>query len=654
MSNNEIELFHKEKLTFTEKFYMLMDLLITNQNSSKEECIIFIVISYLQIIVGFFAKQIGVFNKDKSKSDKILFYCEQILRLSDLFIDKFSEFKLMIYCFFILIVLFIIYFLIILAKISKNSFYSYKELILNYYIKIFIYFGFNIILDFVFSNFCFGENETNPFFQGVSCKIKDNLSVVIISILLFIFSVILILFFQCFYCDSMYLSTSFYSRISCNYEIYSSINSICFSIFLIQAQYLSKEILLLYNITISSLFFKFYVDHYLYYDKNTNFLAGLYHILYLWTSIFSLIFAYLDFNEKGIIYIVSSTVVLYFYFHLRYRLEENIFLDTPFHKIRNKSHLLYYLKNLIDKINHIEQNPEERATLSGIMQMHCVECPHEDCIAKNNQKLYLPITGEWSDRSKSPIEDRVFLINFIIIVTNYFLFINHYSPDMIINLSLYYLEIIGNYCQAMYYFKKAKEMKLSFQELFSFERLKIKISKALIEKFKAPNEPCTSLEDLNVTIYFKYDDLSQKFIEEINSDVNLSLEFWKILKSQYVDSNKQINYNKLFSLTDHIRITKEKVENLWNKLIDIYNGVNDLFSLYSEYVEQINDDDLKKRNLDSLKRKNESFSDNLTQNYYSILFNKDTGIIIANGDKGKEGLIEKINLETEKIFKYKN
>ena len=131
MSNNEIELFHKEKLTFTEKFYMLMDLLITNQNSSKEECIIFIVISYLQIIVGFFAKQIGVFNKDKSKSDKILFYCEQILRLSDLFIDKFSEFKLMIYCFFILIVLFIIYFLIILSKISKNSFYSYKELILK-------------------------------------------------------------------------------------------------------------------------------------------------------------------------------------------------------------------------------------------------------------------------------------------------------------------------------------------------------------------------------------------------------------------------------------------------------------------------------------------------------------------------------------------
>ena len=654
MSNNEIELFQKDKLTFMEKFYILMDLLITNQKASKVECIIFMGVSYLQIIVGFFAPQILVFKKDKSTSDKILYYCEKILRLSSLFFDKHSEFKLMIYFFFVFIVLFIIYFLIIITKTSKNSFYSYNELILNYSIKTFIYFGFNIILDFIFSNFCFGENEINPFFKGVSCKIRDNLDVIIISILLFILSVIVILFLQCFYCDSMYLSTSFYSRISCNYEIYSSINSIFFSLFLIQAHYLSKEIFLLYNIISSAIFFKFYIDHYLFYDKNTNILAGLYHILYLWTSIFSLIFAYIEFHEKGIIYLISSSIVLYLFFNLKYRIEENIFLDTPFHKIRNKSHFLYYLKNLIDKMNHIEENPEDRAVLAGIMEMHNIECPNPECLAKKNQKLYLPITEEWSDRSKLLIEDRVFLINYIIIVTNYFLDDNHYSPDMIINLSLYYLEIIGNYCQAMYYYKKVKEMKLSFQEQFSFERLKIKISKALIEKFKAPNEQCTSLEDLNVTIYFKYDDLSQQFIEEINNDVNLSLEFWKSLKNQYVDSNKQINYNKMFTLTDHIRLTKEKVENLWNKLLQIYNGVNDLFDLYSEYVEQINDDDLKKRDLDNLRRKNESFTDNLTQNYYSLLFNKDTGIIIANGDKGKEGIIEKINLETETIFKYKN
>ena len=51
MSNNEIELFHKEKLTFTEKFYMLMDLLITNQNSSKEECYLDHIVRYMDVDV---------------------------------------------------------------------------------------------------------------------------------------------------------------------------------------------------------------------------------------------------------------------------------------------------------------------------------------------------------------------------------------------------------------------------------------------------------------------------------------------------------------------------------------------------------------------------------------------------------------------------
>ena len=35
------------------------------------------------------------------------------------------------------------------------------------------------------------------------------------------------------------------------------------------------------------------------------------------------------------------------------------------------------------------------------------------------------------------------------------------------------------------------------------------------------------------------------------------------------------------------------------------------------------------------------------------MFNKETGIIIANGDHGKEGIIEKVNSEVENIFKYR-
>ena len=54
-----------------------------------------------------------------------------------------------------------------------------------------------------------------------------------------------------------------------------------------------------------------------------------------------------------------------------------------------------------------------------------------------------------------------------------------------------------------------------------------------------------------------------------------------------------------------------------------------------------------------MRRKNDSFGDHMNNNFYSVLFNKDTGIIIANGDKGSEGIIELSNKEIENIFKYK-
>ena len=65
--SKEFALFQKDTLTFGEKFYVLMDLLLSNQNPSRMECIIFLGISYIQIISGFFAEQIEVFEKKKIK-----------------------------------------------------------------------------------------------------------------------------------------------------------------------------------------------------------------------------------------------------------------------------------------------------------------------------------------------------------------------------------------------------------------------------------------------------------------------------------------------------------------------------------------------------------------------------------------------------------
>ena len=512
--SKELILFEKDNLTMKKKFYLLMELLISNQASSRTESILFMGIFYLQIISGFFAKQIEVFDIQNSTSDKILNYIEKIFRLKDLFLNNYSGFRIAIYLLFAIVVIFSIFFVIVCYRTTKNSFYTCSEILLNFYIKMYIYIGFNMILDLTLSNLCFEKEGKNLNFTEASCTIADILLLFLISVILLLISLFFVFFIQFFYCDSLYLSTSFYAKISCNYEIYINIHCIFYSVFLIYAKYLSKEIFLIYNAIISIVFLNFYFKRYLFYDRITNILAGLFHVLYTWTSLFFLIFAYIDFNEKGIIYIVSSIIVLYFYFNLKSKVEENILLNTPFFKISNKYYLLYYIKNLIDKMNNYEENPQEKVLLTGIMQMHALECPNPTCLSKTKDKIYLPMSNEWSERSKPLIRDRVFLINFIIVIMNYFISQSYYSPEMIINISLYYLQIIGNFCQALFFYKKVKEMKLTLQEQFSLVRLELAISKALIKKLKQPNEPCFSLEDLNVTMYFKYEDLSQIYSKQ--------------------------------------------------------------------------------------------------------------------------------------------
>ena len=136
---------------------------------------------------------------------------------------------------------------------------------------------------------------------------------------------------------------------------------------------------------------------------------------------------------------------------------------------------------------------------------------------------------------------------------NYFLFTHECSVDMYLNISLYYLKVIGNYCQAIYYYKKSTELKLSSRQEFSFIRLSLQISQALSQKLKPPNEQCPELENLDVSMYYKYDFLSQNFLDEITNDVNLSLEFWKSLRAPMRDANKKIEFNNsIFYMLDYI------------------------------------------------------------------------------------------------------
>ena len=651
--SKEVILFSKEELTFKYKFYSLMDLLITNQSTSRLEAIIMLSIFYFQIISSFFDQQLKIFDGNLSFIDSILNNIKIIIRVKDLFRNSYINFEIFLIFIFIIILICLVHFLIICLTKTRKSIYSFNTILINLYLKLFLYIFYNVIFDLCFSNFCFGSGNNNPNFMNVSCLINEHILPFVISILLLIISFILYTYINIYYSDCFYLNNSYYAKMSTNYDFYIGLNSVIHSFLLNQSNFLSKEIFIIYNVITSIILLIFYINHFLYYDEITNILVGIYHMIYAWTSLFSLIFNFIHFREKGIIYIISSILFIYLYISLQKKIEENIFIDLPFYEIKNPFYLLFYFHALIYKISKIDEDPTSRSFLTGILEMHKVECPNPMCVSKTKSNLYLPINKKWSNREKSFIDDEVFLKNLLIVIMNYFLHMNISTPDMYLNLSLYYLTIIGNYCQAIYYFHKVSDLKLSAKEEFSCIRLNIIISNSLIETLRSPNEQCVSLENLDVSMYYKYDDLSQNFVDEISNDVNLSLEFWKTFRAALKDNTKKVDFNKIFQLTDKIRITKRNVEVMWNELLNIYGGVNSYFNLFSEYIEQINDDDLKKRDLESLKRKNDNYNDHIGQNYYSILFNKETAILIVNGDKGSEGVIELSNKEIENIFKYR-
>lgn len=650
--SKEFLLFEKEEINFFTKFMKLQDLLVTNKSTSKLECIILFTIFYIQTISGFFAANLGVLDIKNSSSDGYLNYLNKILRIKDLFLEDYASFKIVLIFLLIFMISATVYYFYVLSKIEKDSFYSLREQILNVILKIFLFVLFKPILDLSLANVCF--EETNPNFSNVSCVVADNPGIFAIGIILFFYSSFLSFFINLFYNDAQFLlQNSYFSRMHCGYEMYITLNHIIYAILLSQGTYLGKELFIVYNLFVSVILLKFYFEKYLFYDSTVNVIAGIFHTVYAWTSGYFFIFNFIEISEKGVIYVLGMLIICYLYYNIKEKLEDYIVLNVPFHKLTNKFHILFYIKTLMQKINNIDSNLEDKAKMIGIIQTHVLECPQADCESKHKSKqIYLPLAEEWTDRSKPEISDRVFLLNFLLMVMNFYIKENNYSADFMINRSLYYLTIIGNNCKAMLYYNKVKEMNLTMQERFAHLRLYFQISKSLVSNLKSSREGCLVLDDLNVTLYFKYEDLSQKFFDEINNDISLSLEFWKNLK-QHHETSRVIDFNKIFELTDKIRIAKSKIEKIWSDIFNTYSGVNDLFDLYENYIEQINDDDLQKRELDSLKNKNVLSSEHIQVNYYNLLFNKNTGIIIANGHKYKEGIIEKANDEIERIFEYK-
>ena len=647
--SDEIILFLDNSLTFQERFNYLLYLLITNQSTSRLESLLFFICFYIQMISGFFSKKIGVFKPNESKSDKILNHLEKIFRFRGIFETNKRYFEASI----IIIALFLLfhtcYLLILIYKTNRRSIYNKFKLTENILIKISYYILFNIILDIYSTFLCFGK-EYNEFINDYKCDIKEHYFIFIIGTITVIYNICFTYFIQNYYRDIFYLSGNYYSQLLSHYHQYLILSNIIFSFTHSLISHLTNFFFLIITFVCNIFLFIYYYKHVVYYDDITNYISGAFHLMYIWTSVYCMIFYYINISEKGIFYIFTLLIILYIYDKMKTQFYQQIFYLTPFHKLKNNYYLLYYLKTLITIIYSDLSNIENKTLLIGIIQLHILECPIPNCITKTKQKLYIPNLNEWSDRTLPFLKDKVFLDSFIVNLMEFLIKYSTHRIELFLNFSYFHLNVTGNICQSIYLFEKAKHFEMSTMEKFAFERLKISICEKLVEKLKGKREFVDNLEGLNITYYFKYEHLKEKFIEEIFKDLELTIKFWKFYSKN--ENEEPIDFNYVFGITEKIKVCKNKVEYLWKKLFSIYSGINEIFYFYLDYVEQVNDDSFLKRELDEISRKFENTSGNFLNNLYNLMFRKETGIIIINGDRGKEGLIEKINHEFENNFQY--
>jgi len=648
--SKEVNFFIPEYVSGRIKFYRYMDTLLSHKSDSKTECILFILISYTQLISGFFNEQVGIL-KNEETPDNYFMLLQKVIRIRDLFINSYGVYCILLYIFFILLLVFTIIFIYRMKQTGRVAQYSIFEAILNFSIKAFIYVLYQPILDFCLSLLCFGDKNPNFEDDSVTCSISDNIFLYVIMVITFFYTIFLGIFFSLYYNESFLLSNSPMSRITTNYELYLNINAVIFSIILCFTYSIGSIVFILYNMIMSFVLLNYYISSRPFYDSTISYLIGFFHMLYAWTSIFTLLFYFIRVYQASIVYISILLILIWMHYNLHQKMNDVITLEKPFHQLNDKFSILLYIRYIINKYKTMETNPEDKAKIIGIIHLHKRECPMGECPSKLDKKrFYLPITDEWSNPNKMEFNDNVYLQNFIIFIYDYFISQNYFDNDILINLSMYYLQSIGNYCRAMFYHQKAGDNKMNIEQRFLHFRAGELISKALIKSCRPSNEIAGNLEDINFSQYFKYHNLAEKFKVNLIRDVHLSKDFWKLFITKD-KKRRKLDFNEIFELTDKIRLTKQTIDKLWDDIFQTYNGYNELFELYENYVECINDDSLTLREL--LKTKNKNFALEGIFNYYNTLFNNDTCIVICSGDKGKEGNIEKVSSNISQFFGYK-
>ena len=354
----EIIFFPEKKFCLKNNFFNLMNLLITSHNGSLLEALASNIVNHIQIISAFFARQIKVFEPDKYKSDYVLFIIEKIFRMKDVFNNNYFGLEIFNIIILVLLLIFSLYFFVKIYHINLH-YYKFSISVINFFIKIFLFFLYNICLDISFSQMCFSKQRFNPnFTEEIECFGKNKF-MIIIPLLTILLSFSLHQIFRLYYYESFFISDFFFGKINSYYDILMDLNYLINSMLLIQADFLNKKIFLYYNLIFSVFIFIYYLNNYIYYNTYINLSTGIFHVIYIWTSLFSLFASYINFKEKGVVYIITDIIVGFIYYYIKRKIEEKLLYGININKIRNINYAIMYLKSLTDLLLKYDKNKKD-------------------------------------------------------------------------------------------------------------------------------------------------------------------------------------------------------------------------------------------------------------------------------------------------------
>ena len=137
MSTKEIKLFLTENLSFKEKFFHLMNLLVINHSYHIFENYLFFMIFTFQNISVFITKSSGQSNYKNNFIDDFLTNFGNILRVKSLLFEHRKYYNLFIYFTSFYYVFFTIFFIFLISKTTRKSTYTLNLQFLIFFIYMF-------------------------------------------------------------------------------------------------------------------------------------------------------------------------------------------------------------------------------------------------------------------------------------------------------------------------------------------------------------------------------------------------------------------------------------------------------------------------------------------------------------------------------------